>query len=165
MSKEFVWPLSKHLSFFDLGDGLGICKFSYGAKEMMLDNAQKVSPQTTYHCVNWPNRSKRFKVTKNFWAWNVCQCQFFRGGCLGKAKTSILAVKYRGFIQVMLNHTLPSYPYYWLPYYFLVNPFFLYNLIIRMDLPNHEVKRNRLISLKIMYSQLTKIGYSNGPYI
>ena len=26
--------------------------FSYGAKEMMLDNAQKVTPQTTYHCVN-----------------------------------------------------------------------------------------------------------------
>ena len=35
-----------------LGDGLGMCKFSYGAKEMMLDNAQKVTPQTTYHCVN-----------------------------------------------------------------------------------------------------------------
>ena len=33
------------LSFFELGDGLGMCKFSYGAKEMMLDNAQKVSPQ------------------------------------------------------------------------------------------------------------------------
>ena len=27
------------LSFFELGDGLGMCKFSYGAKEMMLDNA------------------------------------------------------------------------------------------------------------------------------
>ena len=26
----------------------------------------------------WPKK-QRFKVTKNFWAWNVCQCQFFWG--------------------------------------------------------------------------------------
>ena len=52
--------------------------------------------------------AKDSKLLKTFGHETSVSVSFFRGGCLGKAKTSILAVKYWGFIQVRLNHTLSN---------------------------------------------------------